>query len=138
MDEARTEEERALRARQLGQSGAWMDAALKDSITEALDDDWILDCDTTVKLLYGHQAGAEVGYNPRKPGRPSHTLHTYWIANIRLVLDVEVQNGKTTAAKYSLPRLIDILLALPESQRPKMVRGDNAFGNEPVMAKLEE
>ena len=132
-----SDEQRAARRAQLARSNAWMDAALKDSIQEALSTDWILDCDTTVKPLYGHQAGAEIGYNPTKPGRPSHTVHTYWIANVRLVLDAEVQDGKTTAAKYSLPRLIHILSALPANQRPRLVRGDNAFGNEPVMAQLE-
>ena len=110
-----------------------MGDALKDSIREALGTPWILDCDTTIKVLYGHQDGAEIGYNPQKPGRPSHTLHTYWIANVRLVLDAEVQEGTATAAKYSLPRLIQILVELPAGKRPRLVRGDNAFGNEPVI-----
>jgi len=35
--------------------------------------------------LYCHQEGATVGYNPHKPGRPSHTYHTYMIANVRLI-----------------------------------------------------
>jgi len=105
------EQERAVRAAQLAKSTAWMDTALDESTREALRTAWILDIDTTVKLLYGHQAGAEIGYNPTKPGRPSHTLHTYWIGNVRLVLDVE--------------------------ERPILVRGDNAFGNEGVMAALE-
>ena len=135
--DAETDEDRAEREAQVAKSTAWMDRALKDSIREALGTSWILDCDTTVKVLYGHQAGAEIGYNPSKPGRPSHTIHTYWIANIRLVLDAEVQEGTATAAKYSLPRLIQILIDLPADQRPHLVRGDNAFGNEPVMAKLE-
>ncbi|MGZ9219860.1 MAG: hypothetical protein ACXW5W_22840 [Candidatus Binatia bacterium] len=33
---------------------------------------WLLDVDVTVKPLYGKQQGAVVGYNPHKPGRPSH------------------------------------------------------------------
>ena len=135
--DARSDEERGKREAQMARSTAWMDGALKDSIWEALGSGWILDCDTTVKVLYGHQAGAEIGYNPTKPGRPSHTIHTYWIANVRLVLDAEVQEGTATAARYSLPRLIQILIELPAEQRPRLVRGDNAFGNEPVMAKLE-
>ena len=114
-----------------------MDAALKESIGAALDTGWILDCDTTVKLLYGHQDGVVVSYNPIKPGRPSHAIHTYWIANVRLVLDAEVQGGKAHAAKHSLPRLITILKALAPEQRPRLVRGDNAFRNQPVMAELE-
>lgn len=83
-----------------------MDAALIESTHEALSTDWILDCDATIKLLYGHQDGAEIGYNPSKPGRPSHTIPTYWVANVRLVLDAEVQGGKAHAAKHSLPGLM--------------------------------
>ena len=137
VDDARSDEERAQHEAQGARSAAWMDSALKDSIGEARVIGWILDCDTTVKVLYGHQAGAEIGYNPTKPGRPSHSIHTYWIANVRLVLDAEVQEGTATAAKYSLPRLISILVELPADQRPRLVRGDNAFGNEPVMVALE-
>ena len=129
--------ERLRREAQLVRSTAWMDTALAESTWEALTTDWILDCDTTVKLLYGHQEGAEVGYNPTKPGRPSHSIHTYWIANLRLVLDAEVQGGKAHAAKHSLPRLRKVLESLPPEKRPRLVRGDNAFGNEPVMADME-
>ena len=98
---------------------------------------WILDVDTTLKLLYGHQDGAEISYNPIKPGRPTHVIHTYWIANVRLVLDAEVQNGKAHAARHSLPRLIVLLKALPTADRPRLVRGDIAFGVDPVMHELE-
>lgn len=133
-----SEEERIARAAQLAKSTAWMDAALDESTREALRTAWILDIDTTVKLLYGHQAGAEIGYNPTKPGRPSHTLHTYWIGNIRLVLDVEVQGGKASAAKHSLPRLRLLIERLAPEERPALVRGDSAFGNEGVMLEMEE
>jgi hypothetical protein len=69
-----SDEERAARTAQLAKSTAWMDTALSESSREALRTPWILDTDSTVKVLYGHQAGAEIGYNPTKPGRPSHTL----------------------------------------------------------------
>jgi hypothetical protein len=133
----RSAEERAARAAQLAKSTAWMDAALSESTAEALRTPWILDVDTSIKPLYGHQAGAQVSYNPRKRGRPSHVLHTYWMGNLRLVLDVEVQAGKTHAAKHSVPRLRTLLDELPPGERPALVRGDNAFGNEPVMLELE-
>jgi hypothetical protein len=137
-DKRCSDDERIWREAQLAKSTAWMDAALKESIHEALSTGWILDCDTTIKLLYGHQGGAEISYNPTKPGRPSHAIHTYWIANVRMVLDAEVQGGKAHAAKHSVPRLILILKALLPEQRPRLVRGDNAFGNDPVMSELEE
>ena len=133
-----SEQERPDREARLARTSAWMDAALAQSVREALSTGWILDTDTTIKLLYGHQDGAEISYNPTKPGRPSHVIHTYWIANVRLVLDAEVQNGKAHAARHSLPRLIDILKSLPLEQRPRLVRGDVAFGVDPVMTELEE
>lgn len=77
------EAERLRREAQLARSAKWMDQALAESTREALSTDWILDCDVTVKPLYGHQDGVEISYNPTKPGRPSHAIHTYWIANLR-------------------------------------------------------
>jgi len=130
--------ERAARGAQLQRSTAWMDGALAESVQEALRTPWILDCDTTIKVLYGHQDGAEVSYNPKKPGRPSHVLHTYWIGNVRLVLDVEVKNGKAHAPQHGLPRLRALLESLPPEQRPALVRGDCAFGNDRVMAEMED
>jgi hypothetical protein len=131
------EEERAARAAQLAKSSAWMDTALAESTREALRTPWVLDTNTTIKLLYGHQAGAEVSYNPRKPGRPSQVLHTYWIGDIRLVLDVEVQGSKSHAAKHSLPGLRRLIERLAPEERPALVRGDTAFGNEGVMTEMK-
>jgi hypothetical protein len=54
----------------------WMQNHLQDCCAPLLKTPWILDVDTTVKPLYGHQEDATKGYNPYKPGRPSHTYHT--------------------------------------------------------------
>jgi len=123
---------------QVERAQSWMKAALLDSVQGALDTPWILDCDPTVKPLYGKQSGAEIGYNPRKPGRPSHTVHTYWISALRLVIGAELQSGKSSSAKHSLPGLLDILTRLPPHQRPQLVRSDCAFGNETIMRELEQ
>jgi hypothetical protein len=133
-----TEEQQAQQQAQLKRAEEWMETSLLDSVKHALTTDWILDCDPTVKVLYGHQSGAEIGYNPHKPGRPSHTVHTYWVANLRLVLMVQVQGGKSTSAAHSLPGLKKLILGLPADKRPRLVRGDCAFGTERVMGELEE
>ena len=39
-------------------SQAWLRPALMSSVREALDRDWILDIDASVKPLYGKQEGA--------------------------------------------------------------------------------
>lgn len=114
-----------------------MKQSLLDSVKHALSTPWILDCDTTIKTLFGNQSGAEVSYNPHKPGRPSHTVHTYWMSNMRLVLHAQLQGGKSHSAKCSLPGLLALITRLPQEQRPYLVRGDCAYGNEGVMCELE-
>jgi hypothetical protein len=78
-----------------------------------------------------------VGFNPHKPGRPSHVFHTYLIANLRLILDVEVQPGNQTAGKYARSRLFDLIEGLPEGARPAFIRRDISFGSEATMKEAE-
>lgn len=82
--------ERSARATQLAKSTAWTDTALSGGIRDALPTAWILDIATAIKLLYGHQAGAEVGYDPRErrnlSARPADRIEAM-IANIRAGLD---------------------------------------------------
>jgi hypothetical protein len=99
---------------------------------------YVLDIDPTVKVLYGHQEGAEIGYNPRKPGRRSHCYHTYFVGTLRLVLDVEVHPGNETAGLYSHNRLWGLLDEMPPQCLPALVRGDIGFGNEGTMAGCEK
>ena len=87
----------------------WLQRHLDHTFRPLLGEPWILDVDTTVKPLYGWQEGAVVGYNPHKPGRPSHTYHTYAIAELRLILEVEVQAGNQHASKHSAPGLWALL-----------------------------
>jgi len=46
----------------------WLQGHLDYTKRPLLGEPWILDIDTTVKPLYGHQEGAVVSYNPHKPG----------------------------------------------------------------------
>src|SRR5260370_22388433 len=111
---------------------------LKASYEALLQEPWILDVDTTVKPLYGHQQDAKVGYNPTKPGRPSHAYHSYFVANIRMVLDMEVQAGNQTAPLYAQPELWAFLDGLAERDRPVFLRGDSHWGAEKAMVGAEE
>ncbi len=117
---------------------AWLDGHLSGSVAALLDVAWILDTDTTVKPLYGKQEGALISYNPKKPGRPSHTYHTYLMAGLRQVLGVEVHRGNEYAARHTQPGLLKILDGLPKERKPALVRGDSSFGNDPLMSALEE
>jgi len=116
---------------------AWLRQEILDCISPALELPWILDIDTTVKPLYGHQQGAELGYHPHKPGRPSHVYHSYFVANLRISLGVEVRSGKEHAAAHGLSGLWNTLCALPRSRWPTFARGDGAYGNEKLMLEFE-
>jgi len=111
---------------------------LRRTYAPALEQPWIADLDVTVKPIYGHQEGAEVGYNPHKPGRPCDAYHTIFIRKLRVALDVEVHAGKDHAAMHGLANLWRVLAPLTASQRPWLVCGDANYGNERMMAECEE
>lgn len=79
---------------------------------------WVLDTDNTVKPLYGKQEGAEKSYNPKKPGRPSHSYHSYFMANARLALGVEVEPGNQHTGKHVAVGLWKLLDAMPRELWP--------------------
>jgi hypothetical protein len=116
----------------------WLREHLDYCTRPLLSEPWILDVDTTVKPLYGHQEGAVVSYNPHKRGRPSHSYHSYMLANLRLVLAVEVQAGNEHTSKHSAPGLWELLDRLAAEHRPRLIRGDVSFGTEPVMREAEQ
>ena len=113
-------------------SGAWLKQNPKASHEPLLQEPWVLDVGTTVNPLYGHQQDAVVGYNPAKPGRPSHAYQcdfnscadSYFIGSARIVLDVEVQAGKHTDPSFAQPELWAFLDAMSEGDRPLFIRGD--------------
>ena len=115
----------------------WQRRQLRLSYEPLLYEPWILDVDTTVKTLYGHQEGAVAGYNPQKRGRPSHVYHTYFMGAARLALDVEVQPGNQSASLHTQPGLWRLVDEWPPEARPWLVRGDCAFGNEGLLAQAE-
>ena len=116
---------------------AWQMGALRKSWLPALRHPWILDIDVTVKPINGHQEGAEVGYNPHKPGRPSHAHHTLVLRHLRLVLDVEVRSGKEHPAIHGRTNLWRFWESLPPECRPQLVCGDASYGHEGLMAECE-
>lgn len=117
---------------------AWLREQLDYTTRPLLGEPWILDADTTVKPLYGEQEGAVVSYNPAKPGRPSHTYHGYMIGELRLALEVEVHPGNQHTPKHSAPDLWALLDRLGPGRQPFLLRGDNAWGAEPVMREAEQ
>ena len=129
--------ERALDKMDKDKAEKWLKDSYRRQYEALLGTPYILDLDPTVKVLYGNQEKAEVGYNPHKPGRKSHCLHAYFISHLRILLDVEVYSGKETAGIYSHKRLWSLLDEMPPNLRPKLIRGDIGYGNEGTMLGCE-
>lgn len=128
---------RALKAIDEPAGVQWLQCHIERSVRPLLNAPWILDVDVTVKPLYGKQEGAVVGFNPKKPGRPSHAYHTYQVSGLRLMLGVDVLAGNQSHANHTLPGLVGILDQLAGEKRPKLVRGDAGLAGEPMLAALE-
>ena len=79
-----------------------------------------------------------MSYNPQKPGRPSHIIHTYWIGNLRLVLDAQLQAGNRHSPSYGRAGLKALIQSLPANERPQLVRGDSAYASVGEMLQLEK
>ena len=126
--------QRALKSVDQKKAEVWLNPHLTVPLHPVMQDGWILDVNTTVKPIYGKQEGAEVGYNPPKPGRPSYCYHSYLIANLRLFLGVDVTPGYESNSPHNLPGLLEILDELPPPMSPFLVRGDSGYGNESVMS----
>lgn len=116
---------------------AWLTKAELASVLPLLGEPYVMDIDTSVKQVFGHQEGAEVGYNPRRPGRPSQSLHVAFIGNLRMLFSVDVKGGKAHAARHMAEHFWERVDALTPQLRPALVRGDIGFGNEEYLAACE-
>lgn len=116
----------------------WMDLQTGKTYDALLEQEWVLDLDATVKTLYGKQEEATVGYNPMKPGRPSHVYQVMVLTAAKLVLNVDVQAGNLTASEYAQPTLWGWLESRDRKNWPTFMRGDIAHGNEKMMQGAEE
>jgi len=120
-----------------GKSEQWLEQCFAKVCEGSLEVPWVLDVDVTIKQLYGKQEGAVLGYNPVKPGRPSHAYHSFWVGHLRLCLGVQVRPGNETSGSYGLGPLLAWLKGLSADQLPEFVRGDIGYGTETWMLQLE-
>jgi hypothetical protein len=117
---------------------AWLDRHIDLCTHPLLGERYIIDVDTTVKPLYGHQEGAVVSYNPKKPGRPSHVHHTYMLAGLRLIMGVETAPGNEHTGAHSAPGLWRMIDRIPRDCWPTLLRGDCGVASESVMGQAEQ
>ena len=98
----------------------------------------ILDLDATVLTVYGRQQFSEIGYNPKKRGRPSYLPLLCFEGHNRNVLGGGYYSGNTRANKVAPALVKEALEKLPSSVRKVHVRGDSAFYDGKFIDFLEE
>lgn len=95
---------------------------------------WI-DCDSTVRTLYGHQEGAEVGYNPQQRGARSYHPLLCTEAHLGDALAGLLRPGDShTAAR--IEELLERILRLLPHRRNLRLRADAGFSDGAFIAQL--
>ena len=97
----------------------------------------IFDLDSTVVTVFGHQDGAEVGYNPRDRGKRSYNPLLCTEANSSYLWDTELRAGNTGTWDGSVELLDTCFANVPPDIREVRVRADAGFGFHPVFQALE-
>ncbi len=85
-----------------------------------------LDLDSTVLTRFGKQEGSLIGYNPKRPGRPSHHPIIAFAADLRMVAHSWLRSGNTgtnNGAKLFLSETMAIL----GKQHIGLLRADSGF-----------
>ena len=98
----------------------------------------ILELDSTVVTVFGHQEGAEVGYNPRYRGKRSYDPLLCLEANSSFLWDTELRPGNAGTWAESTGLLASCFLSMPPEIRERRVRADAGFGYDPVLTMLEQ
>ena len=96
-----------------------------------------LDLDSTVLCRYGEQEGSLKGYNPQKPGRPSHHPLVAFLAEGGRLLWASLRSGNSGSANGCVELLKQALTVLPEGHRIGLVRADAGFFEKRLLEYLE-
>jgi hypothetical protein len=97
----------------------------------------ILDLDSTVLTVFGHQEQAAVGYNPRYRGKRAYNPLLCLEANSSFLWDTELRPGNAGTWDGSVELLASCFLSLPSDIRELRVRADAGFAYNPVLEVLE-
>lgn len=97
----------------------------------------VFDLDSTVLTVYGRQEKAEVGFNPKKRGRPSYLA---WLCVEGQTGDcwvAEYYPGNTHVSTVTVPLWEAACTKVPPEVRTLRVRADGAFYDREIIEALE-
>ena len=113
-------------------------APAEQMIYHAIPPNCVADWDSTVIPRYGKQEDTAIGYNPQKPGRPSHHPLACVIGGTRLCLHMEWRKGNTVSSSGWVDAMEKVWRSPIAQHHIRLNRGDIGFGQEPVMAWHEQ
>ena len=105
--------------------------------SELIFDNYTLDFDSTVMVREGHQEGAVKGYNPKRPGRPSHHPLLAFVSDVRMIANYWLRPGNTSASTNYLAFLEDTLSRL-QDKKVGLIRMDSGFFSGSILDYLEQ
>ncbi len=97
----------------------------------------LLDLDSTVLTLYGHQEHSRVGYNPRKRGRPSYHPLVCFEGQTKDFWHGELRPGHVHSVQGTVPLLAACFAKIPANVRQIRVRADAGFFSHKVVEAIE-
>jgi hypothetical protein len=95
------------------------------------------DLDSTVLTVYGRQERAEVGYKPKKRGRPSYLPLLCFEGNTQDCWEGSYHPGDTHVSTITIPLLERAFPKLPASIREVRVRADAAFFDHEIIEFID-
>jgi len=98
----------------------------------------LFDLDSTVLTVYGHQEQAQIGYNPKKRGRPSYLPLFCFEGQTQDCWEGSYHPGNTHASTVTIPLLERAFTKLPDSATRVSIRADAAFFDHKIIEFIEE
>jgi hypothetical protein len=99
---------------------------------------FVFDLDSTVLVLYGQQQGAHIGYNPKKPGRPSYHPLLCFDGQTKDFWHGELRPGDTYTSSGAVALLQACFAKLPARVRLVVIRADKGFYDHKIVEWLSE
>ena len=99
-------------------------------------DNYTLDLDSSVIVRYGDQEGANLGYNPKKPGRKSHHPLIAFVSECKMLVNFWLRPGNaytTNNFQSFLEETFDRL----EGKKIGLLRADSGFYDAKIFEYLE-
>ncbi|MBN1288347.1 MAG: IS1380 family transposase [Actinobacteria bacterium] len=97
-----------------------------------------LDLDSSVFTRYGNQEGARKGYNPKKPGRPSHRPIFAVLFESRIIANLWLRSGDTSDLTGIEQFMDETLGRIPDGVNIERIRADSGFHSERAYSYFEE